>query len=211
MWVVKLGGSLLGSPELRRWLDTLVEISDGKVLIVPGGSVFADAVRQAQRVSMINDAVAHHLALLAMDQFGLLLAGMNPNLVTASSELELAERGWQHRCIVWLPSHMVLADDTIPKNWQLTSDSLSLWLADKMAADHVVLVKSKDLTMYKHTQTYGLQTMMADGLIDQAFAAYAARLTARIWMLNKLDHHAFAQGLHTAQIQNYAIEASKFE
>jgi aspartokinase-like uncharacterized kinase len=45
MWVVKLGGSLLGSPELPRWLDTLVKISDGKVLIVPGGGMFADAVR----------------------------------------------------------------------------------------------------------------------------------------------------------------------
>ncbi|HSG93628.1 MAG TPA: uridylate kinase, partial [Methylotenera sp.] len=70
MWVVKLGGSLLGSPELTSWLETLVKISDGKVLIVPGGGMFADAVRQAQEASLINDAVAHHLALLAMDQFG---------------------------------------------------------------------------------------------------------------------------------------------
>ena len=54
-----------------------------------------------------------------------MLAGMNPALVTASSELEIAERGWQHRGIVWLPSKMVLADDSIPKNWEITSDSLS--------------------------------------------------------------------------------------
>lgn len=211
MWVVKLGGSLLGSPELNRWLDILVEISDGKVMIVPGGSVFADAVRQAQRISMINDAVAHHLALLAMDQFGLLLAGMNQNLVTASSELELAERGWQHRGIVWLPSRMVLADETIPKNWQMTSDSLSLWLAEKMAATHVVLVKSKDLAMYKHTQTDSVQTMIADGLIDQSFAAYAATSKAQIWLLNKADYRAFAQGLDIEYIQHYALKARAME
>jgi len=36
MWVVKLGGSLLGSPELQGWLQTLVKISDGKIVIVRG-------------------------------------------------------------------------------------------------------------------------------------------------------------------------------
>jgi len=84
----------------------------------------------------VNDAVAHELALLAMDQFGLLLAGINPGIVTASSELEIAERGWQHRAIVWLPSKMVLADDSVPKNWHVTSDSLSAWLANKISANH---------------------------------------------------------------------------
>jgi len=83
MWVVKLGGSLLGSPELPRWLDTLVQVSDGKVVIVPGGGIFADAVREAQKLAHVSDATAHHLALCAMDQFGLLLAGMNPSLVLA--------------------------------------------------------------------------------------------------------------------------------
>jgi aspartokinase-like uncharacterized kinase len=115
MWVVKIGGSLLGSPELSQWLNTLVKISDGKVLIVPGGSIFADAVREAQQRAHIDDATAHHLALLAMDQFGLLLAGMNVNLVTASSELEIAERGWQHRGIVWLPSRMIGENKSGPR------------------------------------------------------------------------------------------------
>ena len=68
MWVVKLGGSLLGSPELKQWLDTLVTHSDGRVLIVPGGSLFADAVREAQAVSGVDDVLAQRLALLAMDQ-----------------------------------------------------------------------------------------------------------------------------------------------
>ncbi|MES1987104.1 MAG: uridylate kinase, partial [Pseudomonadota bacterium] len=124
MWVIKLGGSLLGAPELLRWLELLVKFGDGKVVIVPGGGLFANSVREAQQISNASDEVAHQLALLAMDQFGLLLAGMNPGLVTASSELELAERGWQHRGIVWLPSKMALADTSIPQNWQVTSDSL---------------------------------------------------------------------------------------
>lgn len=209
MWVVKLGGSLLGSPELPRWLETLVKISDGKVLIVPGGGMFADAVRQAQEASLINDAVAHHLALLAMDQFGLLLAGMNPGLVTASSELEIAERGWQHRGIVWLPSRMVLADENIPKNWHVTSDSLSAWVANKIGSEHLVLVKSKDLTGYAKSAPIATQTLIADGLIDNAFAEFGAKSNTQIWMLNKADHNVFAQGLNLGKLKELALSVSK--
>jgi hypothetical protein len=32
MWVVKLGGSLMGTPALKGWLDALVEFGDGKVV-----------------------------------------------------------------------------------------------------------------------------------------------------------------------------------
>ena len=92
MWIVKIGGSLLGSPELPRWLEVLVKFSKGHVIIVPGGGLFADAVREGQKLTNASDAVAHQLALLAMDQFALLLASMNDGLVTASSELEIAER-----------------------------------------------------------------------------------------------------------------------
>jgi len=195
MWVVKLGGSLLGSPELSRWLETLVRISDGQVVIVPGGGLFADAVREAQLLTHVSDADAHRLALLAMDQFGLLLVAMNANLVTASSELEIAERGWQHRAIVWLPSQMVLADESIPKNWQVTSDSLSAWFAHKIGAKHLVLVKSKVLVSYPKSSATALQTLVTDELIDHAFADFYAEDNFQTWVVNKADFSVFEQGL----------------
>lgn len=207
MWVVKLGGSLLGSHELQKWLDTLVEISDGKVLIVPGGSVFADAVRLAQQRSHIDDATAHHLALLAMDQFGLLLAGMNPNLVTASSELEIAERGWQHRAIVWLPSHMVMADENIAKNWQVTSDSLSVWIASKISAEQLLIVKSVSLT--SQSSVIDLQTLIDTEVLDQAFAAFVENASFGCWILHKTQHHLLAQGLDAGQLTENALKLVK--
>lgn len=207
MWVVKLGGSLLGSPELSKWLDTLVKISDGKVLIVPGGSVFADAVRKAQQQSHIDDATAHHLALLAMDQFGLLLAGMNPHLVTASSELEIAERGWQHRGIVWLPSHMVMADEHISKNWQVTSDSLSAWVANKINSENLVIVKSADLSNY--AASINVQTLKEAQLLDQAFPEFIAGKKFTSWVLDKTQYAVFAQGLDVLKLQAHAHQLTQ--
>jgi len=205
MWVVKLGGSLLGSPELPHWLETLIKISDGKVVIVPGGGLFADAVRDAQKLSSVSDAVAHELALIAMDQFGLLLAGMNAGLVTASSELEIAERGWQHRAIVWLPSKMVLADESVPKNWQVTSDSLSAWLANKIGAEQLVLVKSKSLTQYADVTSLPIQTLIQDELIDAGFADFYSETQYGAWLVNKADFGLFASGLSEQKLKDNSI------
>ncbi|MFM2434973.1 MAG: hypothetical protein RL063_953 [Pseudomonadota bacterium] len=199
MWVIKLGGSLLGSAELRHWLNLIAKHGNGKIVIVPGGSVFADAVREAQQRSGISDAIAHKLALLAMDQYGELLAAMNPNLVTARSELELAECGWQHKGIIWLPSRMALADASIPKNWALTSDSLSAWLANKLGAKHLVLVKSKTLNAYK--KTVSIQTLVQDALVDSEFLDMARGSVYDSWLLHKTDYAVFEQGFHEGQLK----------
>lgn len=193
MWIVKLGGSLLGSLELQHWLDVITALGDGKVIVVPGGGVFSDAVRSAQQLSGIDDASAHKLAVRAMDQFGLLLAAMNSNLTTASSELELAERSWQHRAIVWLPSKMVLADESIAQTWKVTSDSLSAWLANKLGAEQLVLVKSASLTDYQSSVTF--EKLANDNIVDASFAQFAEAKSYAIRIFNKADFNSFKQAL----------------
>ncbi len=205
MWIVKIGGSLLGSPELLRWLEVLVKFSKGHVIIVPGGGLFADAVREAQNLTNASDAIAHQLALLAMDQFGLLLAGMNDGLVTASSELEIAERGWQHRAMVWLPSQMILADQSIPQNWQVTSDSLSAWLANKLAAEQLILVKSKSLISYQKENVCHPQLLADDDLIDSQLMHYIAGKKYQTWLLHKADYSVFDEGLNLMNLQQRGL------
>ena len=205
MWIVKIGGSLLGSPELSRWLEVLVKFSKCHVIIVPGGGLFADAVREAQNLTNASDAIAHQLALLAMDQFGLLLAGMNDGLVTASSELEIAERGWQHRAMVWLPSQMILADQSIPQNWQVTSDSLSAWLANKLGAEQLILVKSKSLISYQKENVCHPQLLADDDLIDSQLMHYIAGKKYQTWLLHKADYSVFDEGLNLMNLQQRGL------
>ena len=205
MWIVKIGGSLLGSPELPRWLEVLVKFSKGHVIIVPGGGLFADAVREGQKLTNASDAVAHQLALLAMDQFALLLAGMNDGLVTASSELEIAECGWQHRAMVWLPSQMILADQSIPQNWQVTSDSLSAWLANKLGAEQLILVKSKSLISYQKESVCHSQLLVDDGLIDSQLMRYITGKKYQTWLLNKADCSVFEEGFNLMNLQQRGL------
>lgn len=191
MWVVKLGGSLLGTEELKDWLSLLARQSDGRIVIVPGGGVYADAVRDHQQAGGYADAAAHQMALLAMEQYGLVLQSLQPALVTAASELEIAERSWQHRAIVWMPRHMVLADEAIPMSWDVTSDSLAAWLAGKIGADRLVLVKHHDVA----EQPVPVERLMKEGILDAAFAKFAANLTCPIHIIGKSGCAAFAAAL----------------
>jgi aspartokinase-like uncharacterized kinase len=191
MWVVKLGGSLLGTPQLQDWLDMLVRQSDGRMVLVPGGGPFADAARHAQEVAGFDDAAAHHLALLAMDQYAMVLKALQPALVTAASEQEIDERSWQHRTILWLPSQMVLADETLPRHWSLTSDSLAAWLAARVGAERLVLVKP----IPPPALADSLGRLSALGYVDACFPEFASRLLCPIHFMDRSACGGFANAM----------------
>lgn len=201
-WVVKLGGSMLDSSELQHWLDMFARHSDGQIVIVPGGGLFADAVREAQYITGVDDVTAHKMAVVAMDQYGMLMTGLNHDLVTASTELEIAERGWQHRAIVWLPSHMVCGDESIPANWHVTSDSLAAWLAARLNAKHLVLVKSAR----PDVEQISLERLIKDGFVDRTFGDYVAGQNFETWILGKQDHAAFTEKITDERLQEIGLQ-----
>src|SRR5262245_52569461 len=82
--VVKLGGSFALSSDLPAWLEVIAG-GAGYVVLVPGGGPFADAVRAAQPVMRFDEAAAHHMALLAMEQYGRALVGLDPRFAMAGS------------------------------------------------------------------------------------------------------------------------------
>ncbi|MCW8950184.1 MAG: hypothetical protein OQL17_09370 [Sedimenticola sp.] len=156
MWVVKIGGSLYDAPQLKMWLNKIAA-SGVPVIIVPGGGPFADQVRVAQQRWGVDDGTAHQMALCAMNQFGLLMTGIEPQLSRASKIPELIKQVESGRSVVWLP---VEEDPDVEQSWRVTSDSLALWLAKQVDAEGVLLVKSATLTT------------SSSELLDAAFEEY---------------------------------------
>jgi len=166
--VVKLGGSLAEAGSIRSWLAVLTAGGAGRCVVVPGGGVFADAVRGAQPVFGFSDGAAHEMALLAMAQYGLLLADLAPILVPAETEVAIAAGLSRHRIPLWLPSHMVVAAPEIAPGWDITSDSLAAWLAGKIGASALILVKS----VKPPSEAASPAEMARAGLVDPAFPRF---------------------------------------
>jgi len=216
MWVIKLGGSVTHYGSLVKWLQLVVRWGDGKVIIVPGGGMYADAVRDFQRMRTemadghISDQQAHALAVYAMDQMARSLVAMVPELTLVRNPLEIAESGWQHRGLVWLPSEMalnpVLASELVlPETWDVTSDSLAAWLAWQLEAAHLLLVKSDDRVLEAHTH-FDLATLQSMDIVDQGLSGLLDRARFQTWVVHHSQYELFKQGFNASQLEQYLLQ-----
>lgn len=167
--VVKLGGSLSESGRITSILK-IVAAARVSCVIVPGGGVFADAVRAAQIEHGFPQAVAHRMALLAMHQTGMMLAAMHSKLVPAETIAGIRRALADGRIPVWLPLKMIEGDSEITADWKTTSDGLAARLAERLGHAPVVLVKSCRIA-----RSASAARLARDGIVDPTFAAIVAR------------------------------------
>lgn len=146
--VVKIGGSLMAHPA---HLDAVMAVvmdaaRRARVLVVPGGGTFADAVRVVDRTLHLSDAAAHWAAVRAMDQLADVLADKYPGaqLVADAQEAQQALR--LGRLPVLAPHRWLRSADPLPHTWDVTSDSIAAWVAGALGARRVVLVKAPGAT-----------------------------------------------------------------
>jgi len=192
--IVKLGGSHALGPHLRGWLDAIAARA-GSIVIVPGGGPFADAVRAAQGPMGFDDCAAHHMALMAMAQFGRALESLHPLLTTAPSRAAIARLLAHRRIPVWAPERMALAAG-LPANWALTSDSLAAWLAGELGASQLVLVKHG---AFGPCEDAG--DLARRGIVDPLFPDFLARSGVPARLAGPLDHAGLAGDFRARIVQ----------
>ncbi|MDQ0467080.1 amino acid kinase family protein [Labrys wisconsinensis] len=171
--VVKLGGSLMTSPGLDPLLALLARPHPARLVLVPGGGPFADAVRQTQALLAFDDALAHRLALDAMSHVGEILAARQAAFTLVADEAAIGEAHGRGRVPVWHPAGLRAGHPDIPESWTITSDSLAAWLAARLGADRLVLCKSVDVAAPGDRS--GWEALAAAGIVDDAFPGFAAR------------------------------------
>lgn len=191
MWVIKLGGSLLSSESLKEWLSIIVEFGAGKLLIVPGGGIFADKVRDAQQKWKFDDKAAHQMALLAMEQYAHLLQSYAPDLRLSDSTEGIDKAISLNQVPVWLPFKMINTCQNLSANWNITSDSLALWLADHLNAEHTMLVKSLS------SKNLNARQLSESAMVDKDFPEFVKTSGATVWWLAQNDVGALENLLKT--------------
>lgn len=187
--VLKLGGAQARGGRLVEWLDA-ISAHAGRIVIVPGGGPFADIVRQTQPEIGFDDVAAHEMAMIAMSQFGRALASLRPGFEIAASMAAL--RGALKRGVtpIWSPERMALAARLTP-SWDVTSDSLAAWIAGKLKAERLILVK--------HGAAPGsVAELAARGVVDPLFPAYLAAARVRAYLAAPDQAARLSEGLDGA-------------
>jgi aspartokinase-like uncharacterized kinase len=154
--VVKVGGALL---ELDGALDDACETlahraQHERLVIVPGGGPFANAVRALDQVLELDTSAAHWMAVLGMDQYAHLLASMLPGAVLVHDPPSIGSALDALRIPVLAPYRWLRETDPLPHSWMVTSDSIAAWIAGAIGAPRLDLIKAVSGPVDRLTDSY---------------------------------------------------------
>ncbi|MHA1670107.1 MAG: amino acid kinase family protein [Promethearchaeota archaeon] len=164
----KIGGKILENEvNLKNSISQLYNLYDtnvlDKIIVVPGGGTFANFVRSLDLKLNLGDEKSHWMAIHAMDFNG-------QKLATRYKQIEIIEEiediNKKRRVFaIFLPFKYLKNNDFLPHNWQVTSDSIALYLAHELNFECVYLIKDvdglirKDYSCIKEISTMEFKTL----------------------------------------------------
>jgi hypothetical protein len=201
--VLKVGGSLAETPIFLKNLCLKINELCRKhsLFIVPGGSKFADTVRFFDREYQLPPATSHKMALLAMDQYGMLLSTLISNSVV-SYELKPIKQ----KCgiSILLPSRHVFTEDPLPHSWKVTSDSIAAYVAIRLHTAKLILITNvdgiydKDPKNTPHAKL--IKTLNVDSLSKFTQRTSVDRYLSKVLAESKLDCYV-VNGMHPERVE----------
>ena len=202
MWIIKLGGSLTRDATLPQWLRMVAEFGGGRVTVVPGGARFADAVRHAQTEWRFDDLAAHNMAALAMAQTALMLHALEPRLMLVRHDADIRRVLRAGKPALWLPFTLLRSAPDELTSWDVTSDSLALWLARRLNAEKLIVVKSCAIDPLRT-----LSELVAAEVLDARFADWAQDAAFPIEIVQSRDISQVRNALVGAELPDEALPA----
>ena len=150
--IVKVGGKILENRNniestLNQFKSLLSNEMLQKVIIVPGGGSLADFVRQIDDKLDIGDDLAHWMAIYAMNHNGVNLCKNFTELKCIDNYDELQSclnSEYEKGIFVFIPYDFLSQEDQLPHNWEVTSDSITLYLTHKLKLKECYLIKDVD-------------------------------------------------------------------
>jgi aspartokinase-like uncharacterized kinase len=191
--VVKMGGSLLESvPELVREIQ---ESPQSSILVIPGGSLFADMVRNLA----VPEEEAHWMAIVAMELYGWYISSKGLP-ITETIHLPPSP-------CVFLPYRSLREQDPLPHSWQVTSDTIAAWVASRLGAE-LVLLKSVDGLYQQGVLQERITKEFPCHEVDAAFLPFVLTHKVRCTVLNGSIPNRLRDFLRGAPIRSTRVETT---
>ena len=113
-----------------------------KIILIPGGGSIANFIRNVYNELKITEELAHWMGILSMNYNGIELSKKLPRIETIEN-FECLNELDKYFCI-FLPYQYLKANDKLPHRWDVTSDSITLFLAKEIGLNACFLIKNVD-------------------------------------------------------------------
>jgi aspartokinase-like uncharacterized kinase len=185
--VIKLGGSLLGLPDLAvRLANFLGDFSRPRPLLLCGGGQAVEALRRWDRVHNIGEETCHWLSLRTLSITARVVEQILPEISIVDTPSDLATVWSAGRVPIYDAYHFIVDIDEesmspLPRRWRVTSDSIAARIASHFGAPELILLKSVTLP-----ERISMTEAANEGLVDPHFPT-AAKDLERVISVNLCD------------------------
>ncbi|MBD3338398.1 MAG: hypothetical protein GF353_04785, partial [Candidatus Lokiarchaeota archaeon] len=145
--LAKIGGKILNN---KKSVDSVISQFENlytkhyatKIILIPGGGVYADFIRLLDKKLGFSVEQAHWMAIYAMNQNGIELCEKYRDF-SCESDFSIIKARSQG-LYVFLPYNYLFEIDSLPHSWQVTSDSIAMFIAIKLGLNYCYLIKDVD-------------------------------------------------------------------
>jgi aspartokinase-like uncharacterized kinase len=137
-----------------------------RLVVVPGGGDFADTVRRLDKKFNLDKRVSHKMAILAMDQYGLLLSDLSAGSLVVRQFDQAVSACDSGNLAIFLPSQVMFEEDPLENSWDVTSDSIALYIAYRLGAERVLFVTDVDGVYTANPKTEDSAKLLREVSID---------------------------------------------
>ena len=145
--IVKIGGKILENKEnFESTIAQFKHICENdivqKIIIIPGGGTYANFVRKIDEKISIGDELSHWMAIFAMNCNGIELSQKYNDIKYFDNLGELKKSNG--RIVIFLPYDFINQRDELLHSWDVTSDSIALYIAHHLGLKECFLIKDID-------------------------------------------------------------------
>lgn len=145
--VIKISGKIL---EQKEDISSTISQLSGlfkagildKIVIIPGGGQKANFIRRMQDKIHFDEDLAHFMAIYAMNENGNSLHNRFPNIPIYTTLQQISDS--KRVFCIFKPLDYLIAHDSLPHSWDITSDSISYFFASEISVDACILIKNVD-------------------------------------------------------------------
>ena len=170
--LIKIGGSIIKNKDylintLNQIHDIIAEKIINKCIIICGGGKYADFIRTLDSELKIDPSLSHWMAIKAMDvnikdiysQYISYFSKENIVFTEIYENLKKLINEKESKLIFFAPFRFLKLKDELPHSWDVTSDSIALFLSFKLGLKTTYLIKDVDGIFLKNNDKIPCQTI----------------------------------------------------